>query len=486
MPAKTKGLVSILKKNETLTFDLIKNLKGEEHYKDDCIDINIENIEEESETGFYKGVELSIYSQEDIEGLEKLSLDKEAWRFSLPIEKMFIRGLNEKTLKNLISSVGEKLTDLSIDISDTFNLNTDFIVKNCKDLISLTLTGSSWGEENPINITLEDINKLKLNYLKIETSTDNKSFDLSNTNILELEIDNCDMSNMKFPQSIERLKVFAQGKRLNLENLSNLKKLDLRLCPDSNFTDLQNLSTLKKLKNLEISLGGENESFKLELPIETETLILNTDGRKCDLSFLKKLKSIKKLELNTDVNNFGEPFKNINSISDLTSLEDLIINENGIGVDKFKSEFNTLTIAKLNKLKYLKLDGMLGVKDLTELKNLTSIETIEIRNSKIESLKGIESFSNLNCLIMEDCHSIFDFMPLRKLNLKIFKFSIGSYWANPAKIKKENILDFKDLKISRVTFLVDKMKFTKKDYASLSKVYELDPDGNQLDLTLLN
>ncbi len=128
---------------------------------------------------------------------------------------------------------------------------------------------------------------------------------------------------------------------------------------------------------------------------------------------------------------------------------------------------------------------MLGVKDYSDLPKLTNLEKIEIRNSKIESLKGIESLSGLKNIVFDDCYSIFDFSPLKNITLDKIVFNLSDHWATPIKIKKENILAFNELKINRVTIYIEKMKFAKKDYVSLSKKYEIDIDGNQIDLTLL-
>ena len=68
------GLINTLKKNDSLTFDLIQNASGVEHYKDEFIIIEIDNIESESKTGYYEGVELNILSGDVIKNFENFNI----------------------------------------------------------------------------------------------------------------------------------------------------------------------------------------------------------------------------------------------------------------------------------------------------------------------------------------------------------------------------------------------------------------------------
>ena len=45
-------MLQTLKENDLISFDLIKNAKGEEHYKDDFISIALENIDIDNKVDF--------------------------------------------------------------------------------------------------------------------------------------------------------------------------------------------------------------------------------------------------------------------------------------------------------------------------------------------------------------------------------------------------------------------------------------------------
>ena len=144
MASKATGLLSVLKANESFSYDLIMNPKGEEHYKDEYVLIDTDNILEEANSGFFEGVELTMYGVQEIKGFDKLAADKAAWAFPLPIQKLYISGFSPKQTKAILESIGEGLLELTIDFSDALELNVNDVVNSCKNLKRLSLTGNSW------------------------------------------------------------------------------------------------------------------------------------------------------------------------------------------------------------------------------------------------------------------------------------------------------------------------------------------------------
>lgn len=478
------NLTTTLKKNDSISFDLIQNAKGAEHYKDDFISIDIENIEEEAKTGFYSGVELNIYSGDDIKGFDKLSADKSAWDFILPIIKTHLQGISAKQFESIISSIGNNLIELSIDFSDFQKLNTSIIAKHAPKLKKITLKGDSWDEDNPIFLTLDDMNLLDLDYLKIDVTGEKKVFDFSKSRISELELDDFDALKSKLPNNLKKLIATVNCNEINWSNLKELESLELGFSPDSNVNDLTFLSKLNALKNLTLNLGGESTKFKIELPIQLESFDLSTNGLDIDLEFLSICKNLKSLKLKTDVYNGGKGFKNLDSISNLSTLEILELEENAMGTNNYKSAFKPKTLSQLSSLKSLILDGMMNVKDLTDFKGMNSLEYLKIRNSKIESLKGCDNLSSLKKLELLDCHSIDNLTYLTNPKLEKFSFSISLLWATDVKLKKEHIQQLDSVSIPEIEIYIEDRKFPKKDYPNLAKKYNLEPDGCSLWLTL--
>lgn len=478
------NLISTLKKNDSISFDLIQNPKGEEHYKDDFISIDIDNIEQEAKTGFYDGVEINIYSGDDIKGFDKLSADKSAWDFSIPIIKTHLQGISAKQFENFISSVGENLKELSIDFSDFHKLNTSIIAKHAPKLKKVTLKGDSWDEDMPIVLTLDDINLLDLDFLKIDVTGEKKVFDLSKSKISELELDDFDASKSKLPNTLKKLVARVNCNEISWSNLNNLESLELGFCSDSNVSDLTFLSKMSSLKNLTLNLGGEPSKFKIELPLQLESLDFNTNGLEIDLEFLSSCKNLTSLKLRTDVYNGGKGFKNLDSISNLSKLETLELEENAMGTNNYKSGFKPKSLNVLSSLKNLILDGMMNVKDLSDFKGMNSLEYLKIRNSKIESLKGCDTLTSLKKLELLDCHSIDNLTYITNPTLEKFSFSISLLWGTEVKLKKEHIQQLDSVSIPEIEIYIEDRKFPKKDYPNLAKKYDLEPDGCSLWLTL--
>jgi hypothetical protein len=478
------GLIQTLKKNDSVSFDLIKNQKGEEHYKDDFVLIDIDNIEEETKTGFYDGVSIEIYNGDDIKNFEKVAADKSAWEYKLPITKLQMQSVTSKQVEKIIQTIGPNLLDLSINFSDFKKLNTDLIVTNCPKLKALTLKASSWDEDDPIKLTLQGIDKLKLDFLKLEISGSDNAFDLSKCNINTLEWYDFDASKSKLPSKLKSLNAFVLSNKIDWSYLSELETLELGFSGESTISDLTFIGSLTKLKKLLLNLGGETSKFSIKIPSALENFELNTSGLECDLSILKSAPNLKSLNLTTDVYNRGKGFKNIASISELTKLEMLEIDENANGVDKFKSEFSTSLLKPLHNLKSLDLRGIISFKDLSEISSLKNIETLQIRNSKIQSLKGIEQLTNLKSLKLFDCHSISDLTYLTNKNLEKFNYYISSAWGTEVKLKPEDIQKLDQVSIKEIEIEIENKKITKKDLAPLSKKYNIEIEGTCVWLTL--
>ena len=483
MASKATGLLSVLKANESFSYDLIMNPKGEEHYKDEYVLIDTDNILEEANSGFFEGVELTMYGVQEIKGFDKLAADKAAWAFPLPIQKLYISGFSPKQTKAILESIGEGLLELTIDFSDALELNVNDVVNSCKNLKRLSLTGNSWDFDKPIKLEIDSKIVFDLEYLKIELQGEENVFDFSKSSILELDLDIFDANKSKLPNNLRNLRARINCSKVNWNNLQNLEILDLSFFDTATISDLRFLKELKELKSLKIRLGGESQKFDIELP-QLEDLDFHANDLKVDFSFLSTQINLKSLTLSTDVYNGGEGFYKLANIESLVNLEKLELNENGLGIDKFKSEFKSSFLLKLSNLKSLILDGIKNVKDLADFKNLSKLEYLNIKNSKIETLNGVKSLTGLKNIELHDCHSISDLYLVSNARIEKLSFNISSSWATEVKIKKEDLLKLDQVDIPNIDISIDDMKFPKKDYTSLSKKYDLDAEKGSLSLTL--
>ncbi len=478
------GLLQTLKENDLISFDLIKNAKGEEHYKDDFISIDLENIEEEAKSGYYDGVEISIYDGASIENLDELIKDKKSWDFTLPISKVHLQGLQYNQFKKFVELIGAGITEMSI-ILESDELNTQPLLNACPKIEKLDI--ESWSE---LKIELNGLENLKLNSFRISSpSVSSKKVDLMNSTIKELNW-NAKVGQLSLPKNLISLEMGTNlaGTKLNWKELSKLESLNLTVTDESN-DDLTFFKELKSLLNLELNISGYPSKGKpqIQMPPSLQSLNLNTTSQdvvSVDLSFLESCKELRSLVLRTDVGNGGKGFLEFDKLKCLTNLETLEIEENAMGTSGYKSDFSASCLTSLSKLKKLSLKSMMNIDDLVGFKGLASLEELKLIESRIISLKGISFLLKLSTLEMVDCHSICDFKHLSENSIKKFVFSIGSYWGTEVKLKKEHILEFNDLNIDESTFDIDKWKFVKKDFKELTKKFELETDGTTLNLLI--
>lgn len=467
------NLISTLKKNDSISFDLIKTADGEEHFKDEFLFIDTDNIEEYAKSDYFEGVNLSIYCGADIKNFDKLTADKSAWEFSLPIVKLHVQGVSSSQLENLLASVGAKVQELFVDFSDSKKLKTSTIFNNAPEVKKLTLKGESWDEDSHVELIYDDIQNINLDYLKIEVTGENKVIDLGTAIIRELDIDDFDAFKSILPSSLISLKAKVNGEGINWSNLKNLQSLDLSFASRCSIHDLSFLKDLPGLSKISLRLKSAVENYTIELPSQLEVLDLNTSGTEVNLKFIEDAPNLIALKLRTDVYNGGKGFKNADSISKLQQLEKLELGENGMGIDGYESAFHPACLNGLHSLKWLFLDGMMNIDDLHAFKGLGSLNHLKIRNSRIQSLAGADHCNSLKVIELYDCHAIDNLSHLTNPGLEKLVFSISSNWGTEVKLTNDHILQLTSVSIPKVDINIDGRKFNLKDFTSLSDKYSL-------------
>lgn len=200
------------------------------------------------------------------------------------------------------------------------------------------------------------------------------------------------LSGMSKLQSL-RLDMGQLNSLSGMEGLTELK--ECYLYGNLSFTDLSPLAGLTKLQNLQISPNGSNTNPYIEdfSPLsnltELQSLYLYTDGYVSDLSAFSKLTKLQSLLMKAD------GLASFKGIENLTQLKEL---------DFYGSDAtckNVDPLANLTSLQSLRLPSMNYqmniVLDISGLKNLTNLQTLEI-SGDVASLDALSGMTKLQSL----------------------------------------------------------------------------------------
>lgn len=148
-----------------------------------------------------------------------------------------------------------------------------------------------------------------------------------------------------------------------IENLVNLRKLEI---PVNALKSLKGVEKLANLQELRIWKGN-----------------------------LQNLNELKNLSNLTELSMEGVKLKDWAAVSNLTNLEKLNISDCGLtnsGLKKVVSKMAKLTTLEISKN---------SLKDLKSISGLTKLETLNVRHSKLKSLSGIEQLTKLQVLYLD-------------------------------------------------------------------------------------
>jgi len=205
-----------------------------------------------------------------------------------------------------------------------------------------------------------------------------------------------------------------------IEQLVNLKSLDLRECDILNVYFLKNLPKFQKLYlgGLDPWYGRERNSHKL-IALDTtyfenlqnlKTLHISNyfDANAFDFSFLAKIKGLESLELPR----LG--LTDISFLRELTGLHSLNLKENCIT--------DISGLKKLTNLQSLNLERN-EISNVHDLGNLASLQSLNLYNNQIVDVSALEKLTSLHSLNIID-NQIIDITSLAKLKgLKMLKLS---------------------------------------------------------------
>ncbi|EET89415.1 leucine-rich repeat protein [Clostridium carboxidivorans P7] len=230
-----------------------------------------------------------------------------------------------------------------------------------------------------------------------------------------------------------------------IENLTNLKQLNLR---ESEINDISELKNLVKLQSIDLSYNKISDISALKNLTNLKKLNLGNNKVR-DISVLSKLTNLQELNLGyIPYHDFEtpDPEANYNEISDISALKNLTnLQTLNLGYTKIK-DLNALK--GLNNLKTLDLSGnqisdissivnvlkeLTSLNDLNlstneisnidELNKLTSLKMLKLNSNKISNINRLKGLSNLQTLdlssnqISDTANTLKELNNLNDLNL---------------------------------------------------------------------
>lgn len=371
-------------------------------------------------------------------------------------------GIKNAIAKNIELSDDEihlyqllRLTHLDLSNLDLDNSQMVFF-QYLISLKSLNLAGakiqsfskiSFFGNLTSLNLSGSDITDLSL----IESLTSLEDLNISSTNTK-------DLSPLSSMENIKKLDIsHTNVKKLDaIANMPNLEELYIHVSAGGNpaLKDLSPLAEATKMKILSIvsdnSTSRGVDIYKLE-PLENmaslEYLVLNNCDIR-DVSSLGKLTSLKLLDLSHN------KIENISPLSTLININELVLNDNKIDSLRSLSTLSELThlyvcdnnytslkgIEKIQSLEVLEVGGDIrrytDLKNISAVKDLTSLKTFKCENNNVSDLSAIENLSSLTHLSLRKT-GIIKINQLANLsNLKELYIDADVQSSNPSIIDK--------------------------------------------------
>lgn len=185
--------------------------------------------------------------------------------------------------------------------------------------------------------------------------------------------------NLSFLEELDNLKKVVMNRNSVIDlsifqHMEKLKQLDIHCVDHADFQDIGRLKKLSSI-NLYIYQSMENIEYLGYLSNLSSIYIesgVRFDEKTVNLEFLKNLVSLRNLSIK------GIELESIEPLSELTSLENLILSD----VVNFESKLNLEPIGKLENLEYLCLENM-KMENLEILKVLKHLERLKISGTDI-------------------------------------------------------------------------------------------------------
>lgn len=498
--------------NEEIDFTPISNLKTLKTLELRWLNVqNLSGIENlNSLTNLY--IEKDMNSEIDKETLVKLSNLKELEISNLGEDIQWIKSFNslEKLTLDNYSNVGlseeyiEVLISLEVKkivLSGQVNIDLGNLKEEEQNVISFEehpLLKSVINENSPLYNNNFNIEQSQENYYSNEILNEN-NFKIENNNIyitpnsdtrryeyikvndnliakIEWQFES-DNEELVFSQMLrEKLKEYNVDEnndgKITKKELQKVKIEYLGIYTNNNEQiDLTGIENLKDLQTLYLNVINEN--IDLSILKQNETLKnLTLHGSLNNLSTLKELKQIQRLELNTNSSNSNIDFNSIKSLDNLEFLE----------IGGYINNINFSEIKNLKNLKELSIYPYYYINetiDFQSLSELNNIEKLTLNNINLESLNGLEKLTSIKTLALKidfDKKVKVDGKTLAKMdniqNLTLYNINEDIDWIKNLKNLKQLNLTIYDKVISQD--FIDTLNNSKIENISLNGDIEVD------------
>lgn len=389
-----------------------------------------------------------------------------------------------------------KLTNLkTLNIDDTFYGTDDRIdgspLKNLKKLENLYMNRVFFKDFT----FLQSMKKLK----KLVAPISHVSTEDVKTNIAleHLEIKSIDLSGLKNLTNLKYLDISDSGVS-NIEPLSKLVNLRELNASDNKIEDITPIAQLPKLEKLSL-----HDNYIERLPVLNLPCLTSLDISNNLLTDIQPLESLTKLKALSIENNRIKDFTPLKKLP----LEELDVSEESESssslikdkelervlreaLNKPTGEITKNDLEKLKELFILQediysLEGLqyaknltslsisfASISDLSPLRNLTQLVSLDLRNNKIKDIEALSQLVNLEELNLsynriEQINSLANLTKLKRLTLSGNKISDIEALAN---LKNLEILSLNQNQIGRVDAL-----------SQLLMLKQLDLDSNQIE-----
>ena len=283
-------------------------------------------------------------------------------------------------------------------------------------------------------------------------------------------------SNEDFEKAIREAINLADDKKITIEILNNVKKLDL------SEKGLSNISEIESFKELtELNLSGNSISDISALGNLTSLQTLNLSGNSIgDIGALASLTNLTELNLSGN-----KIISDISALRNLTNLQTLNLSNNNISDISALGGLTNLTeldwsynknisigaLANLTNLQTLDLSGN-GIISIGELGSLLNLQTLNLSSNNISDISALGNLTNLQTLNWSYNKIIYistlrNLTNLQTLNLSGNNISDISALESLTNLKTLKTLHLSSNKISDISAL-----------ANLTNLQTLDLSGN--------
>jgi len=354
--------------------------------------------------------------------------------FSLPVELQMLKHLdlsdNRITDVNaLVSAYGL----ISLDLSDNINIvrnDVEIILQNNPDIVNLGLAGVQWSFDLFSLMPLQNLQTLNMRntglfgVFGVDQLGGLQALDLSQNNITDISplsalfnppaefqmLKHLDLSDNEI-SDVSALLSASQLISLNLSDNINIVQIDVVNVLNSNpgivdlglagiqgFNDLFPFTSLQNLQALNMRNTGLVEVFGVEQLLSLRTLnlsqnnITNISPLNTLFSLPAELQMLKHLDLSDN------RITDVSALISVYGLMSLNLSDN-LNI----AQFDVVNVLSSNPgIVDLGLAGVQGFDDLLSVGVLTNLKTLNMRNTGLSSLMGIESLINLESLDISD------------------------------------------------------------------------------------